>query len=86
MTAMSRLNLIGVVSPFCLLEFKAALSRMRPYQVLEVLIQDPEVMEDLIRLVSRSPDRIVCKELFGEAFRLRIERRGTEGSRNEEER
>jgi TusA-related sulfurtransferase len=85
MTANFELNLIGVVSPFCLLEFKAALSRLRPGQILEILIRDPEVMRDLVRLVDHSPDRLLGSEKIGKTFRLVVKRVGTTNAEVEEE-
>ncbi|MFH1139940.1 MAG: sulfurtransferase TusA family protein [Pseudomonadota bacterium] len=70
------LNLIGIVSPFCLLEFKNALARFRRGQLLEVHVQDPEVVEDLIRLVERSDDRLVARKKVGDQYRILVKRAG----------
>ena len=78
MAVNQKLNLIGVVSPFCLLEFKNALTRLKGGQLLEVLIQDPEVVHDLIRLVERSDDRLVERSRIGSQYRIIVERAGGE--------
>jgi len=72
MAAISRLNLIGVVSPFCLLEFKHAVARVRHGEMLEVLIQDPDVADDLVRLVHRSDDHLVDHKRDGHNFRILV--------------
>ena len=85
MGAVKKLNLIGVVSPFCLLEFKAALAGFRPGQALEVSVQDPEVVDDLIRLVNRSEDRLLELKRVGKTFRLTVERAGGQARPAKEE-
>ena len=76
MSANIELNLIGVISPFCLLEFKSALARIQPRQIMEVLIQDPEVAEDLVRIVERSEDLLIARKTVGDHFCLRVQRAG----------
>ena len=85
MAVNQELNLIGVISPFCLLEFKSALARIRPMQILEVLIQDPEVAEDLVRIVDRSEDLLIAREAVGDHFCLRVQRAGARPETVEEE-
>ncbi len=70
MQTVSTLNLIGVVSPFCLMEFKSALVLVGEGQMLEVLIQDPSVVEDLVRLVEHSNDRLVELKKEGNCYHL----------------
>jgi len=76
MAAQVELNLIGVISPFCLLEFKNALARIQPRQIMEVLIQDPEVAEDLVRIVERSEDLLISRKTVGDHFSFRVQRAG----------
>lgn len=80
MAAKTQLNLVGMVSPFCLLAFKAAMARLNPQQVLEVRVRDPEVMADLVRLVHHSPDRLINREEEGDCFCIRVERGEREGA------
>jgi len=74
MADISKLNLIGIVSPFCLLEFKHALARVGHGQMLEVLIQDPDVADDLVRLVDRSDDRLVERKRIDHKFQILVQR------------
>ena len=76
MASTAQLNLIGVVSPFCLLAFKGALVEIEPGQVLEVLVEDPEVADDLARLVDRSEDRLVGRLLGENHVCIRVQRAG----------
>jgi len=78
MEAKTQLNMIGMVSPFCLLAFKAALGRLKPRQVLEVFVRDPGVAADLVCLVHHSPDRLLEKVCVGDHYRIRVERASAE--------
>ena len=68
----SKLDLIGVVSPICLLKCKSALSRLHPGEVLEVMVQDEEVVESLSMIVKQSQDSLESFAREGECFRLSI--------------
>ena len=68
----STLDLIGVVSPICLLKCKSALARLDPGEVLEVLVQDQEVVESLSMILKQSEDRMEAFSKEGECFRLSI--------------
>ena len=68
----STLDLIGVVSPICLLKCKSALARLDPGEVLEVLVQDREVVESLSMILRQSEDRMEAFSKEGECFRLSI--------------
>jgi TusA-related sulfurtransferase len=70
--ASSKLDLIGVVSPICLLKCKSALSRLRPGEVLEVVVQDGEVIESLSMILKESQDSLESFTKEGECFRLSI--------------
>ena len=85
MAANPQLDLIGVVSPFCLLQFKTAMARVRPFQVLDVLIEDPAVVTDLVRLVNRSEDRLLASERIGDHYRIRVQRAGSRQPLGKEE-
>jgi len=68
----STLDLIGVVSPICLLKCKSALSRLNPGEVLDVLVQDEEVFESLSMILKQSQDSMESFTREGECFRISI--------------
>jgi TusA-related sulfurtransferase len=68
----SLLDLMGVVSPICLLKCKSALSRLNPGEVLDVLVQDEEVVESLSMILKQSQDRMEGYSKEGECFRISI--------------
>jgi len=70
--ASSRLDLIGVVSPICLLKCKSALARLNPGEVLEVIVQDDEVVKSLSTILKQSHDRMEAFTKEGECFRISI--------------
>lgn len=70
----SPLNLIGTVSPFCLLAFSQALRDLRRGAALDVWIQDPHVIGDIRRLVIRSGHRIAAVHQEGDCYRIRVEK------------
>jgi len=68
----SLLDLIGVVSPICLLKCKSALSRLNPGEVLDVLVQDEEVVESISMILKQSQDRMEAFSKEGECYRISI--------------
>ena len=58
MNLKQEINLIDTVSWLSLLKCKDMLSKMALGDVLEVLIKDPEVIEDLTKIVNRSQDQL----------------------------
>ncbi len=70
----AEINLVGVVSPICLLELKRALSKLEAGQVLEVLIQDYQVAQKIIQIVDRSLDQLLDWRETGSAYRIRIQK------------
>ncbi|MFH2219693.1 MAG: sulfurtransferase TusA family protein [Pseudomonadota bacterium] len=64
------LDLIGVISPLCILKCKSELARMDAGYVLEVLLQDPEVVGEIIKIVRRSRDRVMKSEQEGDHYRI----------------
>ena len=58
MSSTQELDLRGVALPVCLLKCKEALSNMTSGQQLQVLLQDPEALNDLVRIVERSRDQL----------------------------
>jgi TusA-related sulfurtransferase len=74
MSAKLELNLLEIMAPVCLLKCKSALEAMKPGNALEVLLQDPEVVEDLIKIIDRSGDKLVKVGMEGNHYRIRIEK------------
>ena len=74
MSTTSELNLTGVISPVCLLKCKSSLNVMKPGERLEVILGDPEVADDLLRIVERSSDRIITRKKEGDCYRVCIEK------------
>ncbi|MFC1811121.1 sulfurtransferase TusA family protein [Thermodesulfobacteriota bacterium] len=70
--SIKELNLIGVVSPVCMLKCKSELARMNAGDVLEVLLQDPEAVEELVKIIERSKDRVISKEHEEDHYRIRV--------------
>ncbi|HMK66483.1 MAG TPA: sulfurtransferase TusA family protein [Thermodesulfobacteriota bacterium] len=72
MTSNAQLDLQGIAWPMCLLQFKQNLLALVAGEMLEVLIQDPEVAEQITTIVSRSQDRLIIRQKDGKRVRLRI--------------
>jgi TusA-related sulfurtransferase len=70
----STLDLVGVVSPICLLKCKSALSQLNPGDVLDVLVQDEEVVESISMILKQSQDRVEAFSKEGECYRISIRR------------
>jgi len=52
------LNLDATLPPIGLLECRRALRGAAPGEVLKVTLKDPQMVEDLVRIIRLSPDRI----------------------------
>jgi TusA-related sulfurtransferase len=74
MMFISKLNLVGVEWPVCLLKFKRAANGLGNSEVLEVLIQDPDVVANITLLVNRSADTLIAQQKDGEVYRLSIQK------------
>ena len=59
----------------CLLKFKSALNDIRSCNVLEVVTQDPDVVENIILIVDRSEDTLINQQKEGDIYRLSVEKR-----------
>ena len=66
------LDLRGVVLPICLLKCKTALMGMDPREELDILVSDPHVVEDLVKIIKRSQGMVVRPRREGDHYRLRI--------------
>ena len=56
----------------CLLKFKSALIDLCLCDVLEVLAQDPDVVENILMIVDRSEDTLISQHKEGDVYRLSI--------------
>ena len=76
MVATTELNMVGVLSPVCLLKCKDALRTMPPGQVVVVTLEDPEVVDALVTIIGRSADAIVRMDRQGDRYRVAIRKDG----------
>ena len=74
MTSKLEINLIDTVSWLSLLKSKDMLYKMALGDVLEVLIKDPEVIEDLTKIVNRSQDQLLQTLREEDNYRVRIKK------------
>ena len=72
MSSTPTLDLRRVGLPVCLLEFKSALDRMDSGDVLEVLVEDPDVVEDFVNIIRHSQDRILRPRREGDHYRIQV--------------
>ena len=70
--ASMELDLRGVVLPISLLKCKTALMGLEPRENLDILISDPHVVEDLVKIIKRSQGLAVRPHREGDHYRLRI--------------
>lgn len=70
----SKLDLIGIISPLCLLKCKSVLTAMESGHVLEVLLQDSEVVEKLVKIIERSQDQVMKSKMEGDLYRICIKK------------
>ena len=75
MTSNSEVDLCRIAWPMCLLKFKSALNDICSCNVLEVLTQDPDVVENIILIVDRSEDTLINQQKEGDIYRLSVEKR-----------
>lgn len=40
--------------------------------VLEILLQDPDVVEELVKIIERSTDNVIQSEQEGDHYRIRL--------------
>ena len=73
-TKTSQLNLVGVVSPVCLLKCQSALNILKPGNILEVMVQDPEVVNNLQKIIERSANQVIKTERRDDYFQIVIHR------------
>ena len=74
MPSESVVNLVGVLSPFCLMKTKKMLLELNPGEMVHILIQDSEVISDLKRIIDCSSDEIVKIQKKGNHFKISIKK------------
>ena len=72
MASVQKINLIGVGWPVCLLECQNALNALHTGEELEVKVQDPEVLQELIMIAERSGKHRVSHHHEGDCYRIHI--------------
>jgi len=72
MPSKSEINLIGVVWPVCLLKCNNELNRLKEGEEVEVILQDPDVLNDLLKIVERSLEHSVTINHEKGQYRLHI--------------
>ena len=74
MTLKSELDLVGVGWPVCLLEYKRTLNDLKPGDILEISMQDPDAVDELVTIVGRSQDHILEMQKDPDRFRIQIQK------------
>jgi TusA-related sulfurtransferase len=72
MSSNADLDLRGVVLPVSLLMCKSALVGMDANAVLNVLVEDPDVVQELVKIIERSQKRAVRLHEERNHFRIEI--------------
>jgi TusA-related sulfurtransferase len=68
------LDLSGIIWPMCLLEFQRAFMGLKPKEMIEVLVQDPEVADQLVLIVEQSENKLIERRKKGETVHLFIQK------------
>ena len=66
------IKLNGVAWPFCLLECNRVADRMNKGEELEVIVEDPDVMRDIVKIFSQSAEYEITWQEEGDCFRIII--------------
>lgn len=72
MSSKSEINLIGVVWPVCLLKCNSELNRLNEGEEVDVIVQDPDVLKDLLKIVERSLEHSVATFQEKNHYRIHI--------------
>jgi TusA-related sulfurtransferase len=72
MSFIVELDLRGVGLPVSLLKFKSALDRMGSGDELEVLVEDPGVVEDFVKIIRHSQGQMIRPLREGDYYRIHI--------------
>jgi TusA-related sulfurtransferase len=81
-----KLDLYGIIKPYCLLQCKSVLASMKPGAILEVRIVDPETYNDLLKILERSGETIVSRRKTKKDFQLWVRKhQSTDGEPQKEQ-
>ncbi|MEM5786802.1 MAG: sulfurtransferase TusA family protein [Syntrophobacteraceae bacterium] len=69
-----KLDLCGVIAPYCFLLCKSALSSLEPGAVLEICLSDRQSLDDLLVILDRSGEKILTQEQHGGFTRIRVQK------------
>lgn len=72
MSSKSEINLIGVVWPVCLLKYNSELNRLNEGEEVDVIVQDPDVLKDLLKIAERSLEHSVATVHEKDHYRIHI--------------
>ena len=72
MPSTKALDLTDTVSFLSLLKCQKELAQLKPGDSLEVVMNDPDMVDDLITIVDRSMNRIAERSLNGDRFKIKI--------------
>ena len=74
MSRKSELDLVGVGWPVCFLEYKRSLNGMEPGDILEISMQDPDAVDELVTIVRRSQDQLIEMKKEVDLYRIQIQK------------
>lgn len=60
--------------PVCLIKCKRALYEIDLNNILEVLVEDPEAVEILVKIIERSRDQVIKWHREGDHYRIQIKK------------
>jgi|WetSurMetagenome_2_1015567.scaffolds.fasta_scaffold1329506_1 TusA-related sulfurtransferase len=69
-----QLDLCGMMVPYCLLMVKSTLASMKPGAVLEIHVRDPETVQDLLTVLTRSGEKVVARVQSEDITRLWVQK------------
>ena len=72
MSTIVELDLRGIGLPLSLLKFKNTLDRMNSGDELEVLVEDPGVVEDFAKIITHSQGRMIRPSREKDYYRIHI--------------
>ena len=76
-SAQHKLDLRGVIIPFSLLKASQVFKIIKPGELLEIWCSDPDIQEDLFKILPHSAYELTLMEVSEEdcSFRIRLKKR-----------
>ena len=68
------MNLEGAIQPFGLLLVANRLNGMAQGEVLSVVVPDSDILDTILKIMDRSPNRVLDYGKHGDQFKIRIEK------------